>query len=109
MTTLRLDENNNLVVGESLLTLSGIEALMQDIRTRLKMFLGEYPFDTSKGVDYVSLFQNNDKKEIQNAIIAEIKKDKRVSQAIIENLDFTNGKLTLNIKVINGEGESAYV
>lgn len=109
MTTLRLDENNNLVVGENFLTLSGIEALIQDVRTRLKMFLGEYPFDTSKGVDYVSLFQNNDKKEIQNAIIAEIKKDKRVSQAIIENLDFTNGKLTLNIKVINGEGESAYV
>lgn len=109
MTTLRLDENNNLVVGESFLTLSGIEALIQDVRTRLQMFLGEYPFDTSKGVDYISLFQNNNKKEIENAIIAEIKKDKRVSQVIIENLDFTNGKLTLNIKVINGEGESAYV
>ena len=94
MTTLRLDENNNLIVGENFLTLSGIEALIQDVRTRLKMFLGEYPFDTSKGVDYVSLFQNNDKKEIENAILAEIKKDKRVSQAIIENLDFTNGKLT---------------
>lgn len=109
MTTLRLDENNNLVVGESFLTLSGIEALIQDVRTRLQMFLGEYPFDTSKGVDYISLFQNNNKKEIENAIIAEIKKDKRVSQVIIENLDFTNGKITLNIKVINGEGESAYV
>lgn len=109
MTTLRLDENNNLIVGENFLTLSGIEALIQDVRTRLKMFLGEYPFDTSNGVDYVGLFQNNDKKEIENAIIAEIKKDKRVSQVIIENLDFTNGKLTLNIKVINGEGESAYV
>ena len=109
MTTLRLDENNNLVVGENFLTLSGIEALIQDVRTRLQMFLGEYPFDTSKGVDYISLFQKNNKKEIENVIIAEIKKDKRVSQVIIENLDFTNGKLTLNIKVINGEGESAYV
>ena len=109
MITLRLDENNNIIAGESFLTLSGIEALTQDVRTRLKMFLGEYPFDTSKGVDYIGLFQNNDKKEIQNAIIAEIKKDERVSQAIVEDLDFTNGKLTLNIKVINGEGESAYV
>lgn len=109
MTTLKLDKDNNLVVGSEMLTLEGNDALIQDIRNRLGMFLGEYPFDITLGVDYIGLFSANNQKEIQNAIIQEIKKDNRVSEAYIEDLKNENGRLTIGLKVISQSGDTLNV
>lgn len=105
MTTLRLDSHNNIIAGDSFLTLQGNEALRQDIRTRLSMFLGEYPFNTTQGVDYIGLLQDNNRDNIKNAIIAEIKKDSRVAQVTIIKAELDKGVLMLDIQITSTQGE----
>lgn len=105
MTTLMLDSHNNIIAGDSFLTLQGIEALRQDVRTRLSMFLGEYPFNTTQGIDYIGLLQDNNRDNIKNAIIAEIKKDSRVSQATITKAELDRGTLMLDIQITSTQGE----
>lgn len=53
MQTLKLDENNNLVLDKNnLQILNGIEACAQDTRTRVGICRGENPYNTSQGADY---------------------------------------------------------
>lgn len=53
METIYLDENNNLVLKSGSLQLKrGIDALAQDIKTRVGLYKGENRFDTSEGIDY---------------------------------------------------------
>lgn len=55
MISLQLDKNNNLVVsGGNLSTISGITACAQDTRTRVGLCAGENPYDTTEGIDYFS-------------------------------------------------------
>lgn len=104
MTTIRLDSYNNIIAGDSFLTLQDSEALKQDIRTRLGMFLGEYPFNTTQGIDYIGLLQDNNRDNIKSAIISEIKKDSRVSQVNITKAEVTSGTLELDIQIISTRG-----
>lgn len=105
MITLMLDSHNNIIAGDSFLTLQGAEALRQDVRTRLSMFLGEYPFNTTQGIDYIGLLQDNNRDNIKNAIIAEIKKDFRVSQVTITKAELDRGALMLDIQITSTQGE----
>lgn len=105
MITLRLDSHNNIIAGDSFLTLQGNEALRQDVRTRLGMFLGEYPFNTTQGVDYIGLLQDNNRDNIKNAIISEIKKDPRVAQVNITKAETSGGTLELDIQITSTRGE----
>ena len=100
-----LDSHNNIISGESFLILKGNEALRQDIRTRLSMFLGEYPFDTTQGVDYIELLKDNNRDNIKNAIISEIKKDSRITQVAIKKVEIESGALKLEIQITNTQGE----
>ena len=52
MQTLRLDKNNNLILGNSFDTLDGAEAIKQDIKTLLLMWITEYPFNINKGLNW---------------------------------------------------------
>lgn len=104
MITLRLDSHNNIIAGDSFLTLQDNEALRQDVRTRLGMFLGEYPFNTTQGIDYIGLLQDN-RDNIKNAIISEIKKDSRVAQVNITKAEITGGTLELDIQITSMRGE----
>ena len=55
MTTLELDDNNNLVVvNENLRTINGITACAQDTKTRVGIVRGENPYDTTQGIAYFS-------------------------------------------------------
>lgn len=103
MSSLRLDSNNNLVVGSILLTVEGNEALSQDIRNKLDLWRGEYPFDLNVGIDYPSLLQQGDKKAIEAAIRNIILEDERVNNVEIE-VTQEGGKLILNGKIITNEG-----
>ncbi len=53
MQTLKIDDNNNLVIANgSLVVIDGIEACAQDTKTRIGIVRGEDPYDTEKGVDF---------------------------------------------------------
>lgn len=53
MTTLQMDDNNNLVVeNKNLQTATGITACAQDTRTRVGIVQGENPYDTEQGIAY---------------------------------------------------------
>lgn len=53
MRTLKLDENNNLVVERNgIVLIDGIDACAQDTKTRIGIVKGEDPYDTDKGADY---------------------------------------------------------
>lgn len=57
MQTLKIDENNNLVLWqESLEIADGVNACAQDTKTRIGLCRGENPYDTSEGADFFNEF-----------------------------------------------------
>ena len=53
MTSLQIDEHNNLVIEQkTMTTVSGITACAQDVKTRIGLHKGEDPYDTERGIDY---------------------------------------------------------
>lgn len=53
MQTVWLDENNNIVLRAGNIQLkNGIEALAQDIKTRVGLYKGENRFDITEGIEY---------------------------------------------------------
>lgn len=59
MKSLKLDSQNNLIYGTTFFTTEGNERILQDIKTRVGMLKGEYPYDKEKGFDYIGYMQNN--------------------------------------------------
>ena len=51
MKTLKLDKNNNLTFSNNLETIENKDAIKQDIKTLLLMWLTEYPFNTNEGLN----------------------------------------------------------
>lgn len=105
MTTLKLDQNNNLEIGSALIFLDGKEALRQDLDTRLNLFQGEYPFNIDDGVPYPELLQSNDRETIKEAILQEIKSDPRVDDVQILEFGLVNGKIKFSAKITTIDGE----
>ncbi len=57
MQTLKLDENNNLVIfQENLQVEDGVEACAQDTRIRIGLCRGENPYNTDDGADFFNEF-----------------------------------------------------
>ena len=53
MQTLKLDENNNLMLSRgALVVIDGIDACAQDTKTRIGLVRGENPYDITQGADY---------------------------------------------------------
>lgn len=53
MQTLRLDNDNNLVIADKgLVVIDGAEACAQDTKTRIGLVRGENPYDITEGTDY---------------------------------------------------------
>lgn len=53
MQTLKLDDDNNLVIADKgLVVIDGVEACAQDTKTRIGLVRGENPYDTAEGADY---------------------------------------------------------
>lgn len=104
-TSFRLNAKNNLVFGSEMLFVSGGEGLAQDIRNRLRLFLGEYPFDTTEGVAYLDRLRDNNSASLKKDIIAEIKKDERVAEVLIKTFEISNGQLTFALEVKTSSGE----
>lgn len=53
MQTVRLDENNNIVIYQgNIQVIDGVNALAQDIKTQVGLCARENPFDLNEGIDY---------------------------------------------------------
>ena len=106
MISFKLDSNNNLIVGTNIVTIRGVEAVAQECRTRLNMLLGEYPFDTTQGMDYAGLLNGNNRNALKSAIITELKKDSRIEYVTIKDFAIdSKGKATLSIECTLYSGE----
>lgn len=104
MTSLKLDNNNNLEFSSNLLIVSDDEALKQDIKTLLLMFNGEYPFDITQGIKWQEEFIESDKKSIKDAITARVLEDKRVLSANVEIESYNNSQLQIKIEITKKDG-----
>ena len=106
MVSFAVDDKGNLQVGSEIQTISGIDSLIQDIKTRLRLVQGEFHFDTTKGLPYFELLQNNSKANFERAVITEILKDDRVKTAEIITNEPLKGKLNLEIEITTNENQT---
>lgn len=97
MTTFAVDNNNNLLFKSNIQIKSGLEAVTQDIRTKLSMWRGEDIYNLDNGLDYSKMIKSNNINLIKNAIKSELKKDDRIQK--IEFLEFNNIDSNLNVKI----------
>ena len=91
----KLDRNNNIINNSNFILVSDKAALIQDIKTRLYMYKGEYPYDKNKGIDYISYMRENNEQGLLAAIQSRILEDSRVS-----NVTFETAKESNNLKVV---------
>lgn len=97
MITFAVDNNNNLLFKSDIIVKSGLDAIVQDVRTRLNMWKGEDIYNIENGIDYKNIIQSNNIQVIKNIIKDEILKDDRIEK--IEFLEFNNDFNKLNIKL----------
>lgn len=91
----KLDSNNNIINNSSFIMVSDKAALVQDIKTLLYMYKGEYPYNTSKGIDYIEYMRNNDETGLLAAMQQRILEDTRVT-----NVTFETAKESNNLKIV---------
>lgn len=98
----KLDSSNNIINNSNFILVSGIDALVQDIKTRLYMYKGEYPFNINQGIDYISYMRNDDETGLLAALQTRILEDERVSNVTFESAKESNN-LKIVLKITNGE------
>ena len=98
----QLDSKNNIVHNRNFVLISDKAALIQDIKTRLYMYKGEYPYDKNKGIDYIDYLQNDDKTGLLAAMQTRILEDTRVTNVTFET-DENNGNLKIILTITGGE------
>lgn len=91
----KLDSSNNIINNSNIITVSDKDALVQDIKTMLYMYKGEYPYNTSKGIDYIEYMRNNDETGLLAAMQQRILEDTRVT-----NVTFETAKESNNLKIV---------
>ena len=91
----KLDSNNNIINNRNTITVSDKDALVQDIKTLLYMYKGEYPYNTNKGIDYIAYLQNNDETGLLATMQQRILEDARVT-----NVTFETAKESNNLKIV---------
>ena len=104
MKTLKLDKNNNLTFSNDFQTIDGKEAIKQDIKTLLLMWLTEYPFNTSEGLNWYQLSTYNNKNDIIAEVKERILQDKRVLNVNSIEVSFNNNLLNIEAELETSEG-----
>ncbi len=98
----KLDSNNNIINNGNFIMVSDKDALVQDIKTLLYMYKGEYPYNTNKGIDYIEYMRNNDETGLLAAMQQRILEDTRVTNVTFET-DESNGILKIVLTITSGE------
>ena len=110
MQTLKLDDDNNLVIADKgLVVIDGVDACAQDTKTRIGLVRGENPYDKTEGADYYNELLGKMggtayiREEISKRILAneEIVGIKRMT--IEEDQRTQKTTLTANIATIYGD------
>lgn len=104
MKTLKLDKNNNLTFSNNLETIESKEAIKQDIKTLLLMWLTEYPFNTNEGLNWYQLSTYNNKSDIIAEVKERILQDKRVLNINSIEVSFNNNLLNIEAELETSEG-----
>ena len=104
MKTLKLDKNNNLTFSNNLETIESKEAIKQDIKTLLLMWLTEYPFNTNEGLNWYQLSTYNNKNDIIAEVKERILQDKRVLNINSIEVSFNNNLLNIEAELETSEG-----
>lgn len=91
----QLDSKNNIVHNRNFILISDKAALIQDIKTRLYMYKGEYVYNKNLGIDYIDYISKNNEQGLLAAIQSRILEDSRVS-----NVTFETAKESNNLKVV---------
>lgn len=85
--------------------LSGNQALMLNIKTRLLEFLGDCFWDTEKGIDWWVLLGGKDLKSIIASIQRVILRSANVKRIVELDYTLTNRKLYVKVSVEFADGE----
>lgn len=101
-----VDDKGDLKVGSEIELLDGINSLIQDVKTRLRLVEGEYHFKISEGLPYFDMLKFSNKANFERQIINEILKDDRVKTAEIITDEFTKGKLSIEIEITTNENQT---
>ena len=104
MKTLKLDKNNNLTFSNDLQTIDSTEAIKQDIKTLLLMWLTEYPFNINEGLNWYQLSTYNNKNDIIIAVKERILQDKRILNVNSIDVSFNNNLLSIEAELETIEG-----
>ena len=104
MKTLKLDKNNNLNFSNNLETIESKDAIKQDIKTLLLMWLTEYPFNTNEGLNWYQLSTYNNKNDIIIAVKDRILQDKRILNVNSIDISFNNNLLSIEAELETTEG-----
>ena len=102
MTTLALDSKNNLIAFGNFVTRSGIDAIVQDIKTLLLMWQGEYPFNLTKGLNYYDIVNKNSISLVKKEIRKRVMEDKRIIN--IQELSKLFGCEIVETYALKGQG-----
>lgn len=104
MTTLKIDKNNNLEFSNDFQTIDSTEAIKQDIKTLLLMWLTEYPFNINQGLNWYQLSTYNNKNDIIIAVKDRILQDKRILNVNSIEVYFNNNILSIEAELETTEG-----
>lgn len=104
MQTLKLDKNNNLIFGNNFDTLDGAEAIKQDVKTLLLMWITEYPFNVNKGLNWYQLSTYNNKNDIIQKVKERLLQDKRIFSVINLEVYFKDNQLSIEAELETIEG-----
>lgn len=104
MTTLKIDKNNNLEFSNDFQTIDSTEAIKQDIKTLLLMWLTEYPFNINQGLNWYQLSTYNNKNDIIIAVKDRILQDKRILNVNSIEVYFNNNILSIEAELESTEG-----
>lgn len=104
MTTLKIDKNNNLEFSNDFQTIDSTEAIKQDIKTLLLMWLTEYPFNINEGLNWYQLSTYNNKNDIIIAVKDRILQDKRILNVNSIEVYFNNNILSIEAELETTEG-----
>lgn len=77
MKTIKIENNDFVLTNGQIETIDGAEALQQNLKNRVKLWLGEFEIEPDSGIDYINLLNQDNLLEerlriaIRNAISAE--------------------------------------
>lgn len=109
MTTLALDSDNNIIYSmHSMDMYTGVDALAQDIRTKLRMYKGECFLNPSLGIRYANPMQRYSTDLLRNVITEAIESDSRVAYCTVD-INLAHDIIEVNSVVTPKEGEPIHV